>query len=414
MKTLNTILFLIFFNVGLVHANSTKPHRHPQNNEMLMYQVQPGDHLAEILRSMGLEPLWGPNGYVQRTIEINKLKTPNQLTRGTWLKIPVDQPANIENYEMDHGVARKKPTTVEVYCPNGSVQAARVYMIPSRGPGRPAKVVFLDSQKSVCSEAAAVPVPVPTAAEVSPELPTQDPTAIDDLDIQMKPAAKATPEVQPTPAPEPAPQLAPPPAEEALKKEEAIKAVVGENKGEVDDYFSEDRTGWGGQVAPEFDAFGYGSNRFQVDANHFTMNKGFNYGARLEGSWGSFKHRLLFGGDYLMASLTNSGVSSDKANVTMTSYGVGYRYKSWSFRAGMINNSIKSTVGTNSLSFKGSGTFFSIAHNWKINMHWSFLYTIRSVNASYSASSNSDLQNDLKGTQLESILGFEYRWGMTK
>lgn len=52
-----------------------------QKSQYVHYQVKPGDTLSNIFRRLHLEPIWGPESYIEKTIKLNrKNKTWNQQT----------------------------------------------------------------------------------------------------------------------------------------------------------------------------------------------------------------------------------------------------------------------------------------------------------------------------------------------
>ncbi len=86
-------MFLLFILASLAHAKGSpdpianKPAEKPGT---ILYQVEKKNWLADILRQKGYKPLWGKNGYVEKTLHLNDeiINDPKNIKPGTWIYIP--------------------------------------------------------------------------------------------------------------------------------------------------------------------------------------------------------------------------------------------------------------------------------------------------------------------------------------
>ena len=86
MKINHLFIFLFFcigFNQTLLAQQSCSPVAQPT-----YYRIKKGDHVAAILRKLGLNPVFGNNGSLNNFLKLNNLKNINVISPGNTLRIP--------------------------------------------------------------------------------------------------------------------------------------------------------------------------------------------------------------------------------------------------------------------------------------------------------------------------------------
>src|SRR3990167_3158981 len=92
-------LFLLFVFIQLTEAQSFGA-----DDSYNFYQVEKGDHLAEVLRQKGFIHLWGVGGDVQQTIRLNPV-----LAKDRADILPVGAVILLPKKPLDMSVADKSP-----------------------------------------------------------------------------------------------------------------------------------------------------------------------------------------------------------------------------------------------------------------------------------------------------------------
>jgi hypothetical protein len=378
---------------------------------LLLYRVHPKDHLAEILRSMGFQDLWGAKGMVARTIRTNDLQNPNELESGSWLFVPASKLPEASTFEVAGGeivkgggkksvITEPRPPvqsapgrgplpareqTVQVQCSDQSIHEAHVRLVLPQAPDQSALLIVLDKE-GICAPA------LQTAAPVVP--------------------------IEPSPSPIPLPSVAPIVAgEPTMATEQKTSDRSSTNKLEelhpvnaIASPESRDISRLPFVLAP---MVGYIGDSLQFGGAGSSPNTGgLSYGARLgyvyrRADWG-----YLVDLAFRQAQLTTTEATADFLTMSMLEYGLGVSFRHWTVRAGFANNSLTDASATNNVSFADKGYYGSLAYSFFFNARISASIEGRYTGVTYLKSNNFAFTNDVTATQLETIFSFDYRFGL--
>jgi LysM domain len=389
-KQIQFLSIFIFFWTFLLQVHA---------DDSIHYTVKKGDYLAKILRENGYDPIFGTNAALEKTMAINqgKIRDFNQLEPGDVIQLPEKKRTRTRTQSSPNQNQLPVAHKVWIQCPNGKrIQSDAVF---SPGANGSLELVLKDDQFADCggkrtpafehgsilregiySEDLRLPSISKSETEGlsknnSPELEKIDVSKIESGKIESGNV-------------------------ESLKVEGEISSEPMVKLKEIK---------WQISFGPRL---GYGSHKFFVSSDYFTMNKGLSGGARLEFSrewknWGA-----LLGLSYEVGSFPNVAQSTDKNTIKMTQYGLGFRYRIFAFRFGANSNVVDNSYSNIGNSFSDTGMWQSLSLQTRFKKVWRFGFETRFAQVKYRMSANSStLRNDVSGTQIESFLNLEYLWG---
>ena len=80
--------FLLIILIFLAFVQETNADVCTPLNRTTKYVVKKSETIASVLRTLGLEPVFGSGGNLQKLLEVNNLKNPNLIEPGTEIVIP--------------------------------------------------------------------------------------------------------------------------------------------------------------------------------------------------------------------------------------------------------------------------------------------------------------------------------------
>lgn len=402
--------------LSITPAFAAPAERPPERKGALLYQIHRKDHVAEVLRSMGFQNLWGTRGMVARTIEANEnlRKNPNDLETGHWLYIPASQlPTNssytVVNGEIQRRAGGQKPQeqaqaqsqvekpaqstntihppgqeplppedqVIHVQCPDQSLREARVRLVTAKAPGQHALIVVLDKD-GICAPASGTEVAAPL-----PPLATAPTTDTSPLKTAPPSASERAASTQ----------------VEEIKPESAAPAPVSRNISQLPFI-----------VSP---LASYISDPIQFGGAMGSPNiSGFTYGARIGYVYRPSDWGYMIELAYRQGMLSTTDGTSDFVTMSTLEYGLGLSYHHWTFRAGVANNSLTDADIQANISFADRGYYGSVAYSFFFNARTSFTVEGRYTGVTYTQSKNSALAGDAQSTQIEGLVGLDYRFAL--
>lgn len=413
------IAVLLSFSVAAIAA--PKPEA---RDGALLYQVRQKDHLAEILRSMGYENLWGSKGMVARTIQANSAlsKSADELEPSSWIYIPARSLPNTGSFEIVDGEIRRlakgkkgaappekraaaapslarrartaaplsglasQPQNVHVRCPDQTIREARIQLLEPQNSNEPATIVVFD-KNGICQ-----PLSIPVIPPIGAAAP-----------VAVEPPAPAAPVA----ATEAAPPSAPPQLVESQEKAAPGNEAAGK-PAPVDTPKSRDisqlpffLSPLAGFMSKSIELGGAGGS---PSATGHSVGLRFGYVYRVR-DWG-----YLADVTYRQAQLISTDATADYLTMNMLEYGLGLSYRNWTARAGLANNNATNASKVGNFSFADRGYYAALAYSIYFNARLSASVEGRYTGITYMKSNNSALASDAISTQLETLLTLEYRF----
>lgn len=349
------------------------------NPVAIKYQVKPKDHLAEILRSMGFQNLWGKNGMVARTIKANEKlsKNSNELEPGTWITIPSSVLPDGSSFEIVDGEARKKSS------PHFPQKTAT--------PLPPSEPETQQADQTLSITPAITPAISTSPAEPSTPLP-QIPESISTKPIEPKSNDKIS---EPTTAAE---------RPSSGKLEETLPEQP------IPTPRSRDISQLPFMISPQVS---YISSLYQFGGSRGAPNlSGYGYAARIGYSYRRADWAYLIDLSYRIGQQTTTESSGDFIFGNMMDYGAGISYRNWTLRLGVSTLNMTDANRTSTFKFSDQGYYSSLAYSFFFNARTSFSLEGKTTVVNFAKVNNNELTGDAQAIQVEVMATFDYRFAI--
>ena len=386
----------------------------PLKKNTLQYQVSRGDTLANVLRGLGYQNLWGPKGDIAKVLRLNRkiLNSKAELTPGQWIYLPSQRSVASTNQSFNQSgdLITRQPQSVVVTCPNGRTISSTATYIPPASPNSPGRLMLEETSAScsddVARSPAAAPLPLNNSAQgVVPLQP--DPYAVVE---PMPPSAEVgmqspTFSQKPAEAPvseEPLEELAPAPA--------AVASEPLPHESKPNEPPPPEPWLWSLGAGP---LVGYRSQIIESTRTQFSTHQGYLVGGKLDIERGKKSFGLGLGVQYETAPLLNAGVSNDRLNRHALLYRLHFRvYRLFATVAYSEEKISSSPFGGLALKFKDSGWIFGVGYKLPLTSKWSLNLELRNSRVEYRMGRNPELFNSLTQTAYDGFGLLEYRWNL--